>query len=148
MKIIWCGLKIKENFYVLVNQFHGNFCSKTLCCRKITSVFRYVKWCLNASRGLKGLKHTTMKSHMLLLLGLHDSVHQKLWLELNILVCVDSPCTWWHKIDRHANRNRWRHKARLLPWSIRREGIGRPVCVLSNNKHNIFFILASKSKIQ
>ena len=55
MKMIWCGLKIEENYHVLVNQFHRNFRSKTLGCRKIKSVFRDVKWCLNASWGLKGL---------------------------------------------------------------------------------------------
>ena len=55
MKMIWCGLKIKENYQVLVNQFHGNFRSKTLGCRKIMSVYRDVKWCFNASWGLKGL---------------------------------------------------------------------------------------------
>ena len=37
------GLKIKENCHILVNQFHGNFRSKTLCLRKIRSVFRDVK---------------------------------------------------------------------------------------------------------
>ena len=31
--------------------------SKTLCCRKIKSVFRDVKWCFNASSGLKGFKY-------------------------------------------------------------------------------------------
>ena len=50
----WCGLKIKENSYVLVNQFHGNFRFKTLSCRQIKSVFRDVKWCFNAAGGLKG----------------------------------------------------------------------------------------------
>ena len=55
MKMIWCGLKIKENCHVLVNQFHGNIHSKTLGCRRIKSVFRDVKWCFNASWGLKGL---------------------------------------------------------------------------------------------
>ena len=53
--MIWCGLKIKENYHVLVNQFHGNFRSKSLSCRKIKYVFRDVKWCFNASWGLKGL---------------------------------------------------------------------------------------------
>ena len=42
----WCGLKIKENYHVLVNQLHGNFRSKTLSCRKIKYVFRDVKWCV------------------------------------------------------------------------------------------------------
>ena len=56
MKMIWCGLKIKENYHVLVNQFQGHFRSKTLGCRKIKSVFRDVKWCFNASCGFKGLK--------------------------------------------------------------------------------------------
>ena len=44
-----------ENYHVLVKPFHGNFRSKTLACRKIKSVFRDVKWCFNASWGLKGL---------------------------------------------------------------------------------------------
>ena len=48
MKMIWCGLKNKENDHLLVNQFHGNF-------REIKSVFRDVKWCFNASWGFKGL---------------------------------------------------------------------------------------------
>ena len=52
--MIWCGLKIKENCHILVNQFHGNIHSKTLGYRKIKSVFRDVKWCFNASWGLKG----------------------------------------------------------------------------------------------
>ena len=49
------GEKIKDNYHVLVNQFHGNFHSKTLGCRKIKCVFRDVKWCFNASWRLKGL---------------------------------------------------------------------------------------------
>ena len=40
---------------MLLNQFHGNFRSKTLGFGKIKSVFRDVKWCFNASWGLKGL---------------------------------------------------------------------------------------------
>ena len=56
MKMIWCGLKIEENYHVLVNVFNGNFRSKTIDYRKIKSVFMYVKWCLNASWGLEGLK--------------------------------------------------------------------------------------------
>ena len=39
--LMW--FKNKENYHALVNQFHGNFHSKTLCCRKIKSVFRDVK---------------------------------------------------------------------------------------------------------
>ena len=56
MKMTWCGLKINENCHVLVNQLHGNFHSQTLCCWKIKSVFSDVKWCFNASWGLKGLR--------------------------------------------------------------------------------------------
>ena len=52
--LMW--FKIKENCHVLVNQFHGIFRSKTPSCREIQSVFRDVKWCSNASWGLKGLK--------------------------------------------------------------------------------------------
>ena len=33
-----CGLNIKKNCHVLANQFHGNFRSKTLGCRKIKYV--------------------------------------------------------------------------------------------------------------
>ena len=39
-----------------MNQFHGNFLFKTLSCRKIKSFFMDVKWCVNASWGLKGLE--------------------------------------------------------------------------------------------
>ena len=53
--MIWCGWKRKENCHVLVNQFHGNFPPKTPSCREINCVFRDVKWCFNASCGLKGL---------------------------------------------------------------------------------------------
>ena len=60
----------------MVNQFYWNFHSKTLGCRKMKSVFRNVKWCFNASWGLKrpfvpksGVKHwfttTTLQSSML-----------------------------------------------------------------------------------
>ena len=52
--LLW--FKKKENCHVFVNEFHGNFRCKKLGCRKIPSVFRDVKLCLNASRGLKGLK--------------------------------------------------------------------------------------------
>ena len=55
MQMILCDLKIEENYHVLVNQFHGNNHSKTLGCKEINSVFRDVKWCFNASWGLKGL---------------------------------------------------------------------------------------------
>ena len=55
MEIIWCGLKIKENCDVLVCRFNGNFYSETLGCRKIKCVFRDLKWCFNASWGLKWL---------------------------------------------------------------------------------------------
>ena len=42
-------VKIKENYSVLVREFHGNFPSKTISCRKIKSIFRDVKRCFNAS---------------------------------------------------------------------------------------------------
>ena len=56
LKMIWSGWKSKENCHVFLRQFHGNFPSKTLSCRKINCVFRNVKWCLHASWGLKGLR--------------------------------------------------------------------------------------------
>ena len=55
MKMIWCGWKSKETCYILVNQFHVNLHSKTLSCREIKSVLKDVKWCFNASWGLKWL---------------------------------------------------------------------------------------------
>ena len=51
------GWQIEENSHVLVNQFHGDAHSKTPSCREINLVFRVVKWCFNASWGLKGIKH-------------------------------------------------------------------------------------------
>ena len=60
MKMIWSGWKIKKNYHVLANQFHGNFRSKTLGCRQIMFFFRDVKWCFNASWGLKGLINILM----------------------------------------------------------------------------------------
>ena len=39
-----------------MNQFHGDFHSKTLICGKIKYVHRDLKWYFNASWGLKGLK--------------------------------------------------------------------------------------------
>ena len=71
MKMIWCGLKIKVNHHVLVNQFHGNFRSKTLCFRKIKSVFRDVKRCFNASCGLKGLQIWLIFTHLKTQVGEH-----------------------------------------------------------------------------
>ena len=64
MKMIWCGLKIKETYHVLANQFHGIFHSKTLVFWKIRYVFRNVKWCFNASWGLKGLTIPITTSHV------------------------------------------------------------------------------------
>ena len=55
MPMTWCEWKSKENCHVLVNQFHRNFRSETLGCRKTKSVFRDVKWCFIASWGLKEL---------------------------------------------------------------------------------------------
>ena len=37
------GEKLKEKCHVLVKEFHGNFPSKTVSCRKIKSVSRDVK---------------------------------------------------------------------------------------------------------
>ena len=45
---------MEDNYHVLVNQFHGNFHSKTLSCRKIKSVFRDVNDALMHREGLKG----------------------------------------------------------------------------------------------
>ena len=42
-------VEIKENYYVLVKQFHGHFHSKNPICWKMKSVFRDVKLCFNAS---------------------------------------------------------------------------------------------------
>ena len=50
MKMTCSGWKIKENCHA------GNFPSKTIGCREIKFVLRDVKWCFNASWGLKGLR--------------------------------------------------------------------------------------------
>ena len=42
-----------ENYHVLVNQFHGNFRFKMLCCRKAKSVFQRC-YALMRHEGLKG----------------------------------------------------------------------------------------------
>ena len=54
MKVICCGLKTKEYCHVLVNQFHGNFYSKTLGCRKTKAVFRDVNDALMNPESLQG----------------------------------------------------------------------------------------------
>ena len=95
MKMIWCGLKIKEHYHVLVNQFHGNFRSKTLGCRKFKSVFRNIKLFLNASLGLKGLNRWPLR--YLTLLPIWSTLHSQtsgyagmtmgmFWLNIIILV--------------------------------------------------------------
>ena len=53
----WSWWKINEYCHVLINQFHGNFQSKTPSCRRIKYDFRDVKWCFNASWGLKVLTY-------------------------------------------------------------------------------------------
>ena len=63
--LMW--FKIKKNCHVLVNQFHGNIYSETLGCGKIKCFFRDVKWCFNASWGLKGLSTTANRLHTCLL---------------------------------------------------------------------------------
>ena len=79
MKMIWSGYKIKENYLVLVNQFQGNFHSKTPSCRKIKSVFGDVKWWFNASWGLKGLiVHGSVAR-----CARPESIFTRLWLDLS-----------------------------------------------------------------
>ena len=65
--MICCGLKITENHHVLVNQFHGNFRSKTLGCRKAKSVFRDVKLCFDPLSPHDALKHhfTSLKTDLI-----------------------------------------------------------------------------------
>ena len=50
--MIISGWEIKENYHVLIKQFFGNFCSKTLVCRKF--VFSDVNDALLHPGGLKG----------------------------------------------------------------------------------------------
>ena len=60
----WSGWKNKENYHVLVNQFHGNLHAKTFGCGKIKSVHRDLKWCFTALWGLKRLSpHDASKHH-------------------------------------------------------------------------------------
>ena len=60
----WNKGKIKQNCHVLVNQFHGKFYSKALSCGKIKYVHRNLKWCFNASWGLKGLNKCNCSLHL------------------------------------------------------------------------------------
>ena len=94
MKMTWCGLKIKENYHVLVNQFHWNFRSKTLSCRKIKYVFRDVKWCCNASWGLKGLMpldECLLAMETQLLSGLDKSKFRVFYLRDCLACLLQSP---------------------------------------------------------
>ena len=73
MKMTWIGWNSKENRHVLVNQFHGNFHSKTVSFRKIKSVFRDVKWCFNPSWGPRGLKPSAKNVELLGLYPGHNA---------------------------------------------------------------------------
>ena len=87
MKMIWSGWKIQENYHVFVNQFLGNFRSKTLCCGKITCVFRDVKWCFNASWGLKGLTHfknSIDQLSVIIIILLYRPISTNHWLQIYI----------------------------------------------------------------
>ena len=68
----WSGRKNEENCDDLVKEFHGNCPSKTVSCRKIKSVFRDVKWCFHASRGLKGLSNKIVIWHQLYIIWQHS----------------------------------------------------------------------------
>ena len=50
----------------LVNQLQGNFHHKTPSCRKIKSIYSDVKWCLNASWGLKTILFPLFKGYVTL----------------------------------------------------------------------------------
>ena len=81
MKMIWSGWKIKENCHVLVNQFHGNFHFETPSCRKLSLVFSDVKWCFNASLGLKELTHWDRFSQTKKVGGYYSCLHEMFsWL--------------------------------------------------------------------
>ena len=70
--------KVKENCHVFVNQFLGNIHSKTFGCWKIESVFGDVKWCFNASWGLKGLVCDR---------GSNLCVSEPVYLQIHITTC-------------------------------------------------------------
>ena len=54
MKMTWCGLKLKENCQVLVNQFHGNFRYTPLVVRKLDMFSVMYNDALMHHEGLKG----------------------------------------------------------------------------------------------
>ena len=81
MKMIWCGWKIKTNCLEFVNQFQGNLHSKISNYRKIRSSFGDVKWCFNASWGLKGLIGEECKYP-------HDSEQQNLAECIKWKICM------------------------------------------------------------
>ena len=54
MKVIWCGLKINKNFYVLVNQFHDNFSSKAFVWGKLSLFSGMLNDALMHREGSKG----------------------------------------------------------------------------------------------
>ena len=70
----WRCFEVGGNYHVLVNQFHGNFHSKTLGCRKIRSVFKDVKWCFNAPWGLNcNLSQSILQNEIVKLYHPHTS---------------------------------------------------------------------------
>ena len=105
--MIWCGVKIKENCYALVNQFHGNFRSKILCCRKIKSVFRDVKWCFNASWGLKGLNRLNVADRDI------GDAHLTLCVLITTTDILSQTFNLWLKKVEYWNWS-WRRRQHLL----------------------------------
>ena len=119
----WSEWKIKENCHVLVNQFHGNFNSKTLGCRKIKSVFRNVKLCFNASWGFKGLKQRCVNVSCLLwqdgcVISSRGNINGK----LNIISPSQSLSDWLqtHKSLYSWKRKRWLSVVSMLDRRRRR----------------------------
>ena len=59
----WRWLEVGETLPCIGKPVSWNFQYKTSSCRKIKSVFRDVKWCFNASWGIKGLTHMCVCDH-------------------------------------------------------------------------------------
>ena len=93
MKMIWKGWKINENCHVLVNQFPGNFLSKTHNCRQIKSVLRDIKWCCNASWGIKDLSIYASRRAFCI------KVYMVYYIETRTLSAVIWSPVWFMKSD-------------------------------------------------
>ena len=141
----WRCLKIKENYHVLTKQFHGNFHSKTLICWEIKSVFRDIKWCFNASWGLKGLKH--YHTHVTCCEKIRSEGPTSILFCINVCRCCQIPFSHSHKeftrddglVNQLNKRQCWTKQGQSTQQALTR---GRPLllqcwCNVRTTSHHI-----------